>query len=120
MNRLLEVAAIAIGSFFAFAMEPLVGRALLSAFGGTAAVWVTCLAAFQILLVVGYFYAHRLCDGGNFISRIKLHITLLVLAVVWCCLVALYGDSIKTVSSLSIAPALKTLIGVIIVCYVFK
>ena len=36
-----------IGSFLAFALEPLIGRTLLPVFGGTPSVWLTCLVAFQ-------------------------------------------------------------------------
>ena len=48
-----------LGSFLAFLIQPLVGNTLLPAFGGAATVWNWCLAGFQILLVAGYFYAHR-------------------------------------------------------------
>lgn len=48
-----------LGAFLAFLIQPLVGNTLLPAFGGAATVWNWCLAGFQILLVVGYFYAHR-------------------------------------------------------------
>ena len=56
MQRKLLVAAIFLGSFISFALEPMIGRALLPVFGGTPMVWVTCLGAFQILMVGGYFY----------------------------------------------------------------
>ncbi|MFM7149297.1 MAG: hypothetical protein ACKO23_05600 [Gemmataceae bacterium] len=42
-----------------FLVQPMIGKALLPLFGGTPAVWVTCLVFFQALLLVGYFYAHR-------------------------------------------------------------
>ena len=48
-----------LGAFLAFLIQPLVGNTLLPAFGGAASVWNWCLAGFQILLVAGYFYAHR-------------------------------------------------------------
>ena len=43
-----------LGSFLAFLIEPMAGRALLPHFGSGAGVWVTCLCAFQALLVAGY------------------------------------------------------------------
>lgn len=46
------------GSFLLFLLQPLLGRTLLPLFGGGAAVWCVALALFQILLVVGYGYAH--------------------------------------------------------------
>lgn len=41
-----------------FSLQPIVGRALLPSFGGAAAVWSTCLAFFQTVLLVGYLYTH--------------------------------------------------------------
>jgi hypothetical protein len=49
-----------LGSFLIFGVQPMLGRTLLPAFGGTAAVWTTCLATYQVLLLAGYFYAHRM------------------------------------------------------------
>ena len=46
-----------LGSFLSFFVQPLVGRTILPYFGGSAAVWVTCLVVFQFLLLVGYGYA---------------------------------------------------------------
>lgn len=114
MKKLFEILAIALGSFIAFAMEPLVGRALLAAFGGTAAVWVTCLVAFQILLVVGYFYAHWLGGGGR--GRLVAHLAVIAVGALWCFGVGLFGDEVKAISGLSLAPALKTLLGVVVIC----
>lgn len=65
-----------LGAFLAFLVQPLVGNTLLPAFGGTATVWNWCLALFQVLLVGGYFYAHRVANGS---FRPALHCSLLVL-----------------------------------------
>jgi hypothetical protein len=56
----LFVAAIFISSFLLFAVQPMVAKFLLPSFGGTAAVWATCLVVFQTLLLAGYSYAHLL------------------------------------------------------------
>lgn len=48
------------GAGLLFAVQPMIARALLPAFGGTAAVWTTSLLVFQALLLVGYAYAHRI------------------------------------------------------------
>ena len=52
-NKWLSVATIFLGSFLVFGVQPMVGRTLLPVFGGTAAVWVVCLCAFQVLLLAG-------------------------------------------------------------------
>jgi bacterioferritin-associated ferredoxin len=75
-----------LGSFLIFGVQPMLGRTLLPAFGGTAAVWVVCLASFQLLLLVGYFYAHCVGKVKSEKRKVKsgaLHIALLGLAVVW-------------------------------------
>lgn len=47
-----------LGSFLLFQVQPLVGRFILPWFGGTPAVWTTCMLFFQTLLLGGYAYAH--------------------------------------------------------------
>ena len=41
-----------------FLVQPMVGRMLLPALGGSPAVWNTCLVFFQAVLLLGYLYAH--------------------------------------------------------------
>lgn len=48
---------IALSAFLLFSVEPMVTRALLPALGGSSAVWLTALAFFQLLLLVGYAYS---------------------------------------------------------------
>ena len=79
MKKKLLVFAIFLGSFISFALEPMIGRALLPVFGGTPTVWVTCLGAFQILMVGGYFYAER----GTSSVRLWVHLALLAIAGAW-------------------------------------
>ena len=43
-----------------FQVQPLIGKAILPWFGGTPAVWTTCMLFFQLLLLAGYAYAHLL------------------------------------------------------------
>ncbi|SPE61083.1 Integral membrane protein-like protein [Verrucomicrobia bacterium] len=47
-------------AFLLFAVQPMMAKFLLPSFGGTAAVWATCLVMFQTLLLAGYAYAHLL------------------------------------------------------------
>ena len=46
------------GAFLLFQVEPLLARYILPWFGGTSAVWITCMLFFQLLLVAGYAYSH--------------------------------------------------------------
>lgn len=47
-------------AFLLFLVQPILGKQILPWFGGTPAVWTTCLLFFQILLLGGYVYAHGL------------------------------------------------------------
>lgn len=51
-------ATIFLSSFLLFLVQPLVARLILPWFGGSAAVWTTCMLFFQALLLAGYAYAH--------------------------------------------------------------
>ncbi len=61
--------AIFLGAFLLFLVQPLVGKALLPWFGGTPAVWATCMVFFQTTLLAGYALAfaleRRLGDTGQ-------------------------------------------------------
>jgi spermidine synthase len=51
---------VALSAFLLFQIQPIVARRLLPEFGGTPAVWSTCLLFFQAVLLAGYMYAHWL------------------------------------------------------------
>jgi hypothetical protein len=53
-------AAIALSAFLLFQVQPLAGKYVLPWYGGSAAVWSSCLLFFQALLFLGYLYAHLL------------------------------------------------------------
>src|SRR5688572_16072533 len=53
-------ATIFLSSFLLFLVQPLIARLILPWFGGSAAVWTTCMLFFQALLLAGYAYAHWL------------------------------------------------------------
>ncbi len=82
-GRLLFAATLFVSAALAFALQPLVGRALLPVFGGAAAVWSTCLAFFQVVLLGGYLYGHMLRRLG-LRSQVIAHVvvSLAVLALV--------------------------------------
>ena len=47
-----------LSAFLLFQIQPIVARIILPRFGGTSAVWTTCMMYFQTLLLFGYVYAH--------------------------------------------------------------
>jgi SAM-dependent methyltransferase len=79
---LIYAVAIFLSSFLLFLVQPLIARLILPWFGGSAAVWTTCMLFFQALLLAGYAYAH-LVTGNAFRGRRQtvIHIVLLALAV---------------------------------------
>jgi len=74
--RTLFAGAVFLASFLLFLVEPIAAKQLLPVFGGSAAVWITCLVFFQTALLVGYLYAHWLVRHSRWI----LHFALLLLA----------------------------------------
>ncbi len=49
-----------LSAFLLFQIQPLIAKAILPWFGGTAAVWTTCMMFFQLVLLLGYVYSHLL------------------------------------------------------------
>src|SRR4051812_37177945 len=84
-NRWLAVnfaATIFVSAFLLFQVQPLVSKYILPWFGGTAAVWTTCMLFFQTLLFFGYAYAHL---SERFLKpRVQgmVHLALIVLAII--------------------------------------
>jgi len=57
---MIYAATIFLSSFLLFLVQPLIARLILPWFGGSAAVWTTCMLFFQVVLLAGYAYAHAL------------------------------------------------------------
>ncbi|PHS11685.1 MAG: hypothetical protein COA78_09225 [Blastopirellula sp.] len=71
-----------ISAFLLFQVQPLIGKYILPWFGGTSAVWTTCMLFFQIVLFVGYLYAHLLTRFFSPRTQGLVHLGLLVIAAV--------------------------------------
>ncbi len=56
--RVLFTTASFLGSFLLFLVQPMVARFLLPVVGGSSSLWNTAMVFFQVLLLVGYSYAH--------------------------------------------------------------
>jgi MFS family permease len=78
----LYAATIFLSSFLLFLVQPLIARLILPWFGGSAAVWTTCMLFFQALLLAGYAYAHLLAKYSRRRIEALVHTALLVAAVV--------------------------------------
>ena len=82
---MLHAAVIALSSLLLFLVQPLIARLILPWFGGSAAVWTTCMLFFQSLLLAGYAYAHASSDRLAPRTQALLHIALLAAAAATCC-----------------------------------
>src|SRR5579871_4327502 len=51
-----------LSAFLLFEVQPMIGKMILPWFGGSAAVWSTCLVFFQVSLLLGYLYAHCVAE----------------------------------------------------------
>ena len=104
-SRLLFGCAIFLASFLLFLVEPMAAKQLLPVFGGSAAVWITCLVFFQTALLCAYLYAHWLTQRSstfrtfNNTSHWGVHFLLLLLAaaaaVLWTIRSVDQGSSLK-------------------------
>jgi len=74
-------AAIFTGAFLLFMVQPLMAKFILPWFGGSPAVWTTCLLFFQVLLVAGYGYAHWSMCRLRLPVQVVVHLTLVGVAL---------------------------------------
>src|ERR1700735_342578 len=66
------------GAFLLFQVEPLLARYILPWFGGTPAVWMSCVLFFQLLLVFGYAYSHAIATRLRVRHQVAIHLSLIV------------------------------------------
>ncbi len=72
---------ILVSAFLLFQVQPLISKFILPWFGGSPAVWTTCLLFFQTLLFFGYAYAHLTLSFLPGRWQAILHLGLIVAAV---------------------------------------
>lgn len=77
----LYAATIFVSAFILFLVQPIMAKQVLPWFGGSAAVWTTCMVFFQVVLLVGYAYADASIRWLRPRAQVVLHITLIVLSL---------------------------------------
>ena len=70
-----------LSAFLLFQVQPMIGKMILPWFGGTAAVWATCLLFFQAALLAGYGYAHGIVKRLSPRKQWMLHSGVLLLCL---------------------------------------
>ncbi|MFN9210810.1 MAG: spermidine synthase [Betaproteobacteria bacterium] len=74
----LFAATIVLSAFLLFLVQPIVAKQILAWFGGTSAVWTTCMVFFQVVLLAGYAYAHGTTRWLTPRTQSRVHIALLL------------------------------------------
>jgi hypothetical protein len=103
---------IVLSAFLLFLVQPIMAKQILPWFGGSASVWNTCVFFFQLLLLLGYLYAHALVRFASPRAQAIIHI-----AVLCVCLVSLpviasdYWKSGETDPALRILLMLASTVG---------
>jgi hypothetical protein len=78
---LLYACTIFTSAFLLFLVQPIVAKQILPWFGGSAAVWTTCLVFFQVALLAGYAYSDFTTRKLKPRAQIMLHIALLIASI---------------------------------------
>src|SRR6187200_2871945 len=73
----LHAATIFLSAFLLFLVQPILAKQILPWFGGAAIVWTLCMVFFQLVLLLGYAYAHWLTSRVQPARQAWVHIALL-------------------------------------------
>ena len=87
----LVAVTIALSAFLLFLVQPIIAKQILPWFGGTSAVWTTCMVFFQVVLLGGYAYAHALTSRAQPRLQARVHIGLLAASLLFLPIVARDG-----------------------------
>lgn len=73
---------ILLSAFLLFLVQPMIAKIIVPWFGGSSAVWITCLLFFQLELLLGYLYAFWIINRLPARGQKLIHISLLGLGVI--------------------------------------
>ncbi len=79
---LLYALTIFVSAFLLFLVQPIIAKQILPWFGGSAAVWTTCMVFFQCVLFAGYAYADWIARRLVIRRQFIVHVTLLAISLV--------------------------------------
>src|SRR5579863_201708 len=78
---LLYALTILVSAFLLFQVQPVIAKIILPWFGGSAAVWTVCLLFFQMVLLLGYLYAHAVVRYLKPRTQMVVHCGLLLVSL---------------------------------------
>jgi SAM-dependent methyltransferase len=78
----LYAATIFASAFLLFLVQPIIAKQILPWFGGSSAVWTTCVFFFQFVLLAGYAYAHAVVRYLPARPQLVVHLALLAASLV--------------------------------------
>src|SRR5437879_6928538 len=76
--KFLNALTIFVSALLLFQVQPLIAKLILPWFGGSAAVWTSCMLFFQLVLLGGFAYAHWVSRRAR---QQMIHIALLALSL---------------------------------------
>src|SRR5687768_4248425 len=79
----LHAATIFLSAFLLFLVQPILAKHILPWFGGAAIVWTLCMVFFQLVLLLGYAYAHWLTSRVHASKQAYVHLALLAASLVF-------------------------------------
>ena len=80
-------------AFLLFMVQPIIAKQILPWFGGSSAVWTTCMVFFQMVLLMGYGYTDWVVRRLDQRKQAILHTVLVLISLAWLPIVA--GDHWK-------------------------
>jgi spermidine synthase len=84
-----------LSAFLLFQVQPVIARTILPWYGGSPAVWTTCLLFFQMGLLGGYAYAHSLVTFLREKRKWQIMIHLSLLGIAFCLLPITPSEDLK-------------------------
>ncbi len=88
LTNLVFVGTIFSSAFALFLVQPIIAKQILPWFGGSAAVWATCMVFFQVVLLAGYAYSDALSRHFSPRAQAAIHISLLLVSLAFIPIIA--------------------------------
>src|SRR6476646_5421750 len=79
---ILYALTILVSAFLLFQVQPVIAKIILPWFGGSAAVWTTCLLFFQMVLLLGYLYSHAVVRYLKPRMQMFVHLGMLMISLI--------------------------------------